>query len=114
MRCKAIQGLTAELATIKQANLQSDGATIVELIDEGGGLFTLVYCFPDAPDAINAAPALAVPSVNPDIPATPPAPPLDSPAPPPTGSLPPRSAAGTWGAPACDRARSTPAPAAPP
>lgn len=85
MRCKAIQGLTADRAKIKQANFQDDGA-IVELIDEGGGLFTLVYCFPDEPDAINAAPALAVPSINPDIPATPPAAPLDSPAPTPTGS----------------------------
>ena len=49
MRCAAIQGLTAARAKTRQANFLADGAS-VELLDEGGGLFTLVFCFPDTPD----------------------------------------------------------------
>lgn len=55
MRNGAIQGLTAARAQIKQANLLADGAS-VELFDEGGGLFTLVFTFPDSPDSLVAAP----------------------------------------------------------
>ena len=55
MRCSAIQGLTAKRAETKQANFLADGAS-VELLDEGGGLFTLVFCFPDAPDVVDSPP----------------------------------------------------------
>jgi hypothetical protein len=55
MRCSAIQGLTAKQAKTSQANFLADGAS-VELLDEGGGLFTLVFCFPDAPDPVDSPP----------------------------------------------------------
>ena len=53
MRNGAIQGLTAARAQIKQTNLLADGAG-VELLDEGGGLFTLFFTFPDTPDTVVA------------------------------------------------------------
>lgn len=53
MRCSAIQGLTAKQAKTSQANFLADGAS-VELLDEGGGLFTLVFCFLDVPDAVHS------------------------------------------------------------
>ena len=54
MRCAAFQRLPEEQAKTAQKNLLSDGAT-VELIPEGGGLFTVSFCFPDAPDPAHAA-----------------------------------------------------------
>ena len=62
MRCSAIQGLTAKRAKTSQANFLTDGAS-VELLDEGGGLFTLAFCFPDAPDPVDSPPDRSPPKV---------------------------------------------------
>ncbi len=64
MRCAAIQGLTEAQAKLRQKNLLSDGAT-VELIPEGGGMFTLAFCFPDAPDPHPASSTSGALGINP-------------------------------------------------
>jgi len=63
MRCAAIQGLTAKRAETKQANFLADGAS-VELLDEAGGLFTLVFCFPDSPDVVDSPPSKVTSTVG--------------------------------------------------